>query len=378
MKKKLISLLVRVTIALVFLAALIVFINIRNNPETCEAITRGFARFYGSFMNKITAVIPFSLTEVFFIALGIVAILLLVSAIISLIKIRPITAICRVLDIGITALLVINVYHLTCQFSYNRKEMPLPYYSNEVNREEHIDIFNYFADDVNACIAALEFDKNWDVKTSMSLKEITDEVKKAYAIIDDDYFHPYFGNTKGMFSSFLFREFQITGVTFAPFAEANINTLNTHSNIPLTVAHELAHTKGVMREDDANKLAFYVCLNSEHPYLRYSAYVGYFYQIEGIATSYYLTEEERSNLHPVSSELSKTRSYEYQFWKKHDLLGDIGDWINNLYIKSSGVKEGTTSYSSGTQYEHDPTTAKLIPSLYQKLFFEKYYRNKSI
>ena len=378
MIKKLLSLIIRAAIGLTFLAILIVFVNIRNNPETCEAITRGFARFYGSFMNKVTAVIPFSLTEVFFIALGLLAILLLVSAIISLIKIKPITAVCRVLDIGITALLVINLYHLTCQFSYNRKEMPLPYYENEVNREEHVDIFNYFADDVNTCVAALEFDKNGDVKTSMSLKEITNEVKKAYAIIDDDYFHPYFGNTKGMFSSFLFREFQITGVTFAPFAEANINTLNTKSNIPLTIAHELAHTKGVMREDDANKLAFYVCLNSEHPYLRYCAYVSYFSQIEGIATSFYLTDEERANLHAVDSAFYKTRSYEYKFWKEHDLLGDIGEWINNLYIKSSGDEKGTASYSSGTEYTHDPTTEKLIPSLYQKLFLEKYYRLKSI
>ena len=71
--------------------------------------------------------------------------------------------------------------------------------------------------------------------------------------------------------------------------------------------------------------------------------------------------------------LNKTRNYEYKFWKDHDLLGDIGNWINDLYIKSSGVKEGTTSYSGGTTYEHDPTTSKLIPSLYQKLFFDKYY-----
>ena len=371
MKKKLISIIIRTAIALTLLAVLIVFVNIRNNPETCEAITRGFARWYGSLMSKASEVVPFSMTEVFFVALGIIGIILLISAIISLFKFRPLRSICRVLDIGIIALLVVNIYHLTCQFSYNRKEMPLPLYEGEVNREEHIDIYNYFADDINACVAQLEFDKNSDVKTSMSLKEIANEVKKAYAIVDDDYFHPYFGSVKGMFSSFIYREFQITGVTFA---EANIDTLNTHSNIPLTVAHELAHTKGVMREDDANKIAFYVCLNSEHPYLRYSAYVAYFSQIEAIATTYYLTQEERSNLHAIEDVFFKNRSYEYQYWQKHDLLGDIGEWINNLYIKSSGVKEGTSSYSSGTQYEHDPLTSKLIPSLYQRLFFEKYYR----
>ena len=376
--KKFTSLLIKTGIALSLLAALVVFINIRNNPETCESITRGFARWYGSWMSKLDALVPFSLTEVFFVSLGIIGLILLISAIISLFKLKPFTALGRVVDIAIIALMTIDMYHLTCQFSYNRKEMPLPMYEGEVKREEHVDIFNYFADDVNDCISKLEFDDKGDVKTDMSLKDITNEVKKAYEIVTDDYFHHYFGGVKGMFSSIIYREFQITGVTFAPFSEANINTLNTHSNIPLTVAHELAHTKGVMREDDANKLAFYVCLNSEHPYLRYCAYVSYFSQIEGIATSYYLTDEERSNLHSVDVALNKTRTYEYKFWKEHNLLGDIGDWINNLYIKSSGVKEGTSSYSSGTQYTHDPTTTKLIPSLYQRIFFEKYYRLKSI
>ena len=376
--KKILVLIISGSIVLCSLAILIVFVNIRNNPDVCEAITRGFARFYGSFMSKIDSVIPFSMTELFFVLLAGGAIFLLIFTIKALIKLKVFTALCRVCDMAIIALLTINVYHLTCQFSYNRKEMPLPLYEGEVNREEHVDIYNYFADDLNNCTAQLAFDKNGDVETKMSLKDITNEVKKAYEIVNDDYFHPYFGGVKSMVSSFIYREFQITGVTFAPFSEANINTLNTHSNIPLTVAHELAHTKGVMREDDANKLAFYVCLNSEHPYLRYCAYVSYFSQIEGIATSYYLTDEERSNLHSVDAALNKTRTYEYKFWKGHNLLGDIGDWINNLYIKSSGVKEGTSSYSSGTQYTHDPTTTKLIPSLYQKIFFEKYYRLKSI
>ena len=279
------------------------------------------------------------------------------------------------MDIAIIALATINVYNFSCEFAYHRQEMPLPYYNEEINREEHVAIYNYFADDLNYCISQLEFKENGDVKTSMSLKEITKEVKKAYTIIEgDSYFHSYFGSVKPMASSFIYREFQITGVTFSSFGEANINILNTKADIPLTVAHELAHTKGVMREDDANKLAFYVCLNSEHPYLRYASYVAYFSQLEGMTSGYYLTDEERSNLHPIDSVFYQTRDHEYQYWQDHDLLGDIGDWVNDLYIKMSGVKEGTTSYSVGTSYEHDPLTSKLIPSLYQKLFFEKYYR----
>ena len=373
--RKFLALIVRIGIILFLAVLLIIFMILKMSPTICEAWTRGFARFIGSVMSAITKNIPFSLTEVFFALMIIGIIVLLVLAILSLRKLKLITMCNRLLDIAFIVLLSVNLYTISCEFAYKRKEMPLPYYESEVVRTEHIPIFNYYANDVNYCISQLEFTEKGEVKTDMSLSSLAKEVIKAYKIIEGDkYFASHFGGVKPMVSSFLYREFQITGVTYSPLAEANINVLNTKTDLPITVAHELAHTKGVMREDDANKLAFYVCLNSDHPYLRYSAYASYFYQMEAITTSYYLTDEERANLVKVDPMLSKTRSYEREFWKKHNLLGKIGDWINNLYIKSSGVKEGTTSYSGGTEYVHDPTTSKLIPSLYQKLFFEKYYR----
>ena len=373
--KKLLHFFIRIGILFLLLGILIMVSLFKKNPEVCESLTRGISRFYGSIVTKVSGVVPFSLTEVFFVSIVGLGILLLIFAIINLIKLRFFKALYRVMDIAIIALLTISVYDFSCEFAYHRQEIPLPYYQGDVQREEHVDIYNYFADDLNYCVSQLEFKENGDVKTSMSLKEITNEVKKAYSIIEgNSYYHPFFGSVKPMVSSFIYREFQITGVTFASLGEANINTLNTQTDIPFTVAHELAHTKGVMREDDANKLAFYVCLNSEHPYLRYASYVAFFSQLEGMTSSYYLTDEEKIELHPVNDAFYKTRNHEYKYWQEHDLLGDIGDWVNDLYIKMSGVKEGTSSYSGGTNYEHDPTTSKLIPSLYQKLFFEKYYR----
>ena len=373
--KKYLSSFIRAGIIILLVISLIVFAILKNNPSICESMTRGISRFLNSISSAITSIIPFSLTEVSFVLLAIGIITLLVIAIIELKRKKWQASINRAFEIAGILLLSFNIYSVSCEFAYNRQEMPLPYYENEVLRTEHVDIYNYFANDVNYCISQLEFQNSGEVKSNMSLSTLAKEVKKAYAIIDgNNYYASHFGGVKPMASSFIYREFQITGVTYSPLGEANINILNTATNLPLTVAHELAHTKGVMREDDANKLAFYVCLNSEHPYLRYSAYSAYFYQIEAMTSSYYLTEEERENLVAIDSTLSKSRSYEYKFWKEHDLLGDIGNWINDLYIKSSGVKEGTTSYSGGTTYEHDPTTSKLIPSLYQKLFFDKYYR----
>lgn len=373
--KKFFIIYVRGAVLVTLAALLITFSSLKNNPNVCEAMTRGFSRFYGAVMSKITSWVPFSLTELSFITLGAGIIALFTFAMIGLKRKKYIGSINRGLEIGCIILLSLNLYTLSCEFAYKRKEMPLPYYEGEVLRTEHVPIYNYYVDDVNLCISELEFEETGEVKTNMSLQELTDEIKKAYAIIDgDDYFASHFGGVKPMLSSFIYREFQITGVTYSPLAEANINTLNTKTGIPLTVAHELAHTKGVMREDDANKLAFYVCINSSHPYLRYSAYTAYFSQLSGMVTDYYLKEEEMENLHKVDATFRKTRYYEYQYWEEHDLLGDIGEFINDLYIKSNGVETGVDSYYEGTDYKEDPETHQLIPSYYQKLLLEKYYR----
>lgn len=362
----------------IYLTILIVFIVIwallKNNQDIAEGITRGIVRATGQASAFLSGLVPFlSLMEVFFLIVIFLIVLLIVLAIRDFIKIHPIKAVSKLLDIPLIVLLIVAHYSFACEMAYNRKEMPLPYYEAEVEREDFVKIYNYYADDLNKCISEVEFDSNGDLK-EMKLEDLTREVKNAYAIVTDDYFNSYFGAVKPMLSSFLYREFQITGVTYSPFMEANINTLNTHVDMPLTVAHELAHTKGVMREDDANLLAFYVCLNSENPYLRYSAYYGYFWQLSNMTSTTYLRDEQRESLHAIDRAYINTIMYTNEYWKKHDLLRNIGDFFNNLYIKSSGVEEGTASYNGGTEYEVDPNTNKLTASPYQKLFFEKYYR----
>lgn len=377
--KKYLPLIIRAGVLLTLIVLLIVLSILKNDPAICEAMTRGFARFYGSTNSKITSIIPFSLTELMFVTLAIGVVTLLVFSIISLVKKRFQASLCRVIEIAAIIILTLDMYNLSCEFGYKREKMPLPYYEQEVARTDYVPIYNYFAEDLNNCISELEFEETGEVKTNLSLKELAEEIKKSYSIIDgNDYFAGHFGGVKPMASSFIYREFQITGVTYSPLAEANINVLNTKTNLPLTVAHELAHTKGVMREDDANKLAFYVCINSDNPYLRYSAYVVYFGQLSSITTRTYLYEEEIATLIPINAQFNKTRSYEYTYWKEHDLLGDIGEFWNDLYIKMSGVKEGTASYHAGTTPVYDPETSKLYPSMYQKLFFEKYFRLKSV
>ena len=217
--------LIRRTICIILLIAFIVtFAILKKYPDICEAITRGPSRIYTLVVSKLTAIVPFSLTEVTYVAIAAIIVTLLVLLIIGLVKKKWISAGNRFLEGAIVILLTISFYDFSCECAYNRKAIPLPYYENEVLRTEHTAIYNYFADDVNACINELEFTANGDVKPSIDFYEVVKEVKKAYAIIDgNDYFYSHFGNVKPMASSFIYTEFQITGVTYSPLSEANIN-----------------------------------------------------------------------------------------------------------------------------------------------------------
>ena len=374
--RKFLSIISKTLIMILLIVVIVVVAIIKKNTDASEAMTRTVVRGYGQVASWLSGLIPFiSLTELLFVILFISAVLLIIFAIKNFLKGHFLKAINKLIDIPLIVLIVLATYSFSCEASYNRQKMPLPYYETEVSRDDYVDIYNYYADDVNNCIERLEFKDNGDVK-GMKLDKLTKEVKESYKIIENDsYFHKHFGSVKPMLSSFIYREFQITGVTFSPLGEANINTLNTNVNLPLTVAHEIAHTKGVMREDDANQLAFYVCLNSNSPYLRYSAYSAYFSQVYVMISDDYIDEEEKGNIHKIDAMFSKTRNYEWEYWSKHDLLGDIGDWFNDLYIKMSGVKEGTASYQGGSEYIEDHEKKELTPSDYQKLLFEKYYRS---
>ena len=379
--KKWIPLIVKGSIFFSLIIIFVVLIVLKSNPAIAEGFSRTVARWYGAVASFISGIFPFiSLTELLFVGLITAIIVFIVFFIKNMIRHSFIKGGCKLLNIAIMVMSVVTTYQFACEAAYNRKPVPLPYYTDEIDGAQFVDIYNYYAEDINTVLTSLEFKENGELKRPMSLSRTANEVKKAYSIIKgNSYYNPYFGAVKPMLSSFLYREFQITGVTFAPLGEANIDTLIPVGDIPFTIAHELAHTKGVMREDEANQLAFYVCINSDNPYLRFSAYNRYFDLMKSVARKPYLTTEEIAQLTAVDAKLQKYENYEAKFWVEHDLLTKIGDFFNNLYIKSSGVSEGTASYSGGTSQPPSENPVKPIkPNQYQGLFIEKYNRNKSI
>ena len=362
---------------LTIIILLIVFSILKTNPVIAEWWTMHISNGYYFVINWLTKYIPFSLTEVFFVSLFVFIVILIIKFIKDFIKKDWIGGVKKIGIIATSVLSVICVYSLCCEMAYNRKPIDLPFYQEEVENSEFKNIYNYYANDLNECANQFEFTDEGDLKHDHSYVEISKKVHESFAKnIDSDYYYKVETNAKPMLSSFIYRELNITGVTFAPFVEANVDYLSTNLELPLVIAHEIAHTKGVMREDDANQFAFYLCLNSDDPYLRLSAYGLYFYQLTLLTGDDYMSTEDQNSLVDVDINYYRARRYMINYWKKHQLLKDTGQAVNNAYINSSGVPEGTDSYQGGTEVTTDPVTMKLVPSQYQSLFFTSYYQNK--
>lgn len=152
------------------------------------------------------------------------------------------------------------------------------------------------------------------------------------------------GPPKPVYFSGLLSRFGISGV-YSPFTgEPNYNRLQPDADLPFAVAHEMAHSRGFAREDEANFVAFLVCTKASHPYVRYSGYLnalrvlGVLYRLapvryREIVTS--INEGPRADL--------KARA---NFWAQYQgRLSNFGEGLNHVYLKINGVRSGVRNYN---------------------------------
>ena len=130
--------------------------------------------------------------------------------------------------------------------------------------------------------------------------------------------------------------------------ETNINVVMPDYTLPYTTAHEMAHQRGFSREDEANFIAFLVCINSDDPYIRYSGYVSMF---EYFVSAYYSSDpsDERADFYEVYWSVDIKVRFEQkaysEFFDKYrkNIAADISGAVNDTYLKANG-NQGEVSY----------------------------------
>lgn len=136
----------------------------------------------------------------------------------------------------------------------------------------------------------------------------------------------------------------ISGVYFPFTGEANFNSAQPDFDLPYVIAHEKAHQCGIAREDEANFIAFLVCANSTHPFVRYSGYLHGLRVVQELSVSSPdVYQTVRQELGPGPRADLNARA---AFWARFQGRGmEVAQRVNNSYLKANKIDAGTRSYS---------------------------------
>ncbi len=179
-----------------------------------------------------------------------------------------------------------------------------------------------------------------------SYAEMSDKLIDAYADTCERYtFIKHLdSNLKPVMLSEAMSYTHITGVYTFFTGEANINVAFPDYTIPFTGAHELSHQRGIARENEANFMAFLVCIRSDDAYIRYSAYLNMY---EYVSSALYRADKElyfaaKSGLSPkVQGEMTAYSEFYDKY--RDSTASNVSETVNDTFLKFHGT-EGTASY----------------------------------
>jgi hypothetical protein len=141
-----------------------------------------------------------------------------------------------------------------------------------------------------------------------------------------------------------FHRMGISGI-YSPFlAEAHVLGSLPGCTWGLAMAHEMAHQRGVHREDEANFVGFLVAIRSSDPILRYSGWL--FAQRQALFALGRIGSARVSDLlHQRLPGVQRDVDDLHRYWEvARGTTGRIATRMNHAYLRSNRVAGGVASY----------------------------------
>ena len=348
--KKYVPIFTIVCSAIAFLSLVLLIIS-KNSYAFCDAVNSTVCAAYRFVMAKISSILPFSIFEVLiYLLLPIIALLIFIAVRVF----RDNVARVRYLFTLVGAVfLIFSAYVLALGIPYNvtplgyRLELP----AVEVTEDNLYDTAKILLDETNALAEKLEFDESGSAIMPYSLGELSEKISAAYSVVAEKYdFIPDFSSrVKPIATKDALSNLHLLGIYTYFTGESNINVHYPDFNIPYTTAHEFAHQRGIARENEANFIAFLVCIESDDDFIRYS---GYLCLYDYVAGALYSTNKDRyyDLLAEMSDAVRGELIADSEIYQKfaNNWLGEISGKLNDLYLKANGT-EGEISYGLVTR-----------------------------
>ncbi len=344
------SYLIRHLILVVAVVLLVSYYALRNLRPVADFATTNIAQPWSRFAGSIFGVFPFSVAECLsvFVILGVLAYI-----IVSIIRIiRYPERLRRMYAMLITLLAgVATFYMLICwlwgigYYSYTFAEQS-GIEAKSVSAEELKLVTIYFAEEANKAAERVERDVN-DIYVC-DTRMILTEAPKLYKDLPAEFAFIQGPDVqaKPLLLSCFMSHTNFSGV-FVPFTgESNINIDIPDCFIPATVAHELSHQRGVMREQDANFTAILTCMRSDDANYNYSgallAYTNLARALKQANPDYW--EEVKTY---VSDKARKDLEANNKYWEQFQTpIADISEATYEEFLHDQGQELGLKSYGA--------------------------------
>lgn len=333
---------------LIAVLALILHLLFLISPAVADFYNRYPGAFFRMLLATLTGWLPFSLAETLVMLLP----LLIVLTLILIIRVAKGTLRDMAkMTLSLLAVLLsfLSSFTLTFAAGYRGTSLSekLDLTEAPVSAEELESTAYYLLSELEPLLDELSFAKDGFSRMPYSFTEMNDHLQDAYQALAKTYdFLPSFRSTiKPIILSEPLTYTHISGIYTYFTGESNINTNFPDYTLPYTAAHELAHQRGIAREDEANFIAFLVCAESDDPYVRYSGYMSiYEYVISALyradSKAYYaLLKETDSRL------VGEMAAYQKFFDKyRKNVVADISSSVNDNFLQSQGQTAGVRSY----------------------------------
>ena len=254
---------------------------------------------------------------------------------------------CSLLGV-ICAVFILFVWNFSPGYYGTTLDQKLELDRREVSAEELYQTATFLREEIDANAESILFLSNGSSVMPYSYSEMNQKLLDAYESFCEkhDFINTYTSRVKPIMLSEPMSYTHITGVYTFFTGEANLNVNFPDYTLPYTAAHELAHQRGIAREDEANFIAFLVCMESDDPYIRYSAALSVY---EYVASALYSASYDlyAKSYYELPYNVRAERIAYSEFFDKYreNVAADVSEATNNAYLQSQGAKEGTQSYS---------------------------------
>ena len=316
-------------------------------PEFSDIFNRYVSPLVRGFLATLTGWIPFSLAEFLLLMVPFIVIAIVVFGL------KRYSSSWRdVLIFSLTILSVAAYVFSTFTLGFvpayrgSRLDKKLGLDKQPVSADELRDTTYAVLEELTAIESEIGFKSDGFSVMPYSYEELNDKLMDAYDVACEkyDFIPKLHSRVKRIMLSEPMTYTHISGIYTFFTGEANINTNFPDYTLPYTAAHELAHQRGIAREDEANFVAFLVCKESDDVYIRYSAYLNMYEYLRNAlyaANTDYYTETYYSV--PVNCRKEMTAYSKFFDKYRENVIEEVSETVNDTFLTINGT-EGTRSY----------------------------------